>query len=162
MGTTFRRKQNRLPLEAYRGPGAYLLTLRCAAGATPSRPPRSLRRVYRLFGRLRTSAEKHNVHVVAYCFMPDHLHLLLEGTGESFIPDFVHDFKQKTGFMYQRAHSRTLWQKSYHDRVLRKEESLHDAARYIVANPVRKGLAARPEQYPYSGSFIVGEAIMEA
>jgi hypothetical protein len=41
-----------------------------------------------------------------------------------------------------------LWQKGYHDRALRRDEDLQQAARYIVANPLRAGLVKRLGDYP--------------
>ena len=94
--------------------------------------------------------------------MPDHLHLLVEGSEASDLPVFVKDFKQRTGFQYRRARGQSLWQKSYYDHILRTEEDVHGVARYIVGNPVRAGLVAAANDYPYCGSFVWGEAIMEA
>jgi hypothetical protein len=45
----------------------------------------------------------------------------------------------------------TLWQPGYWERVLRAEEDSVDCALYIFANPVRRGLARSPAEYPYSG-----------
>jgi len=42
-----------------------------------------------------------------------------------------------------------IWQPGYHDRALRKEEDLVAAARYLVANPVRKGLVKEAIEYPH-------------
>ncbi len=41
-----------------------------------------------------------------------------------------------------------LWQPGFHDRAIRKEEDLQAVARYIVANPVRAGLAGKVGDYP--------------
>ena len=45
-----------------------------------------------------------------------------------------------------------LWQPSFHDRVLRDDESDLHVLRYILWNPVRAGLVERPEDYPFLGS----------
>lgn len=42
-----------------------------------------------------------------------------------------------------------LWQRAYHDHALRSEESLREVARYIIANPLRAGLAHRIGDYPF-------------
>ena len=159
MGTTFRRKQNRLPLGVYRGAAAYFLTLRCPGNTAPFSDSDL---VSSCLDVLQSCSVKHHVSVHAYCFMPDHLHLLIEGTEGAFVPDFVKEFKQLTGYAYRRRHSRSLWQKSYYDHVLRKEEAIWDVARYVVANPVRRGLVSQPSHYPHSGSFVWGGAVMEA
>jgi putative transposase len=111
---------------------------------------------------LRTCAEKHGFAVLAYCFMPDHLHLLVEGGAGSDAQQFVKDFRQRTGYAYRRVSGEPLWQKSYYDHVLRKEEDVREAARYVLGNPVRAGLVLAAKDHPYSGSFVWREAIMEA
>lgn len=95
--------------------------------------------------------------VWAYCFMPDHLHLLIEGMKEnSDMKRFVSRFKQKSGYEFKKKYGLTLWQKSYYDHVLRREEDLLKACYYIWANPLRKGLVENWKDYPYSGSFVEG------
>ena len=105
-------------------------------------------------------ATRTHFEVVAYCFMPDHLHLLVQTTAEADLVAFVRLFKQRSGYAYRRLtrDPEVLWQKSYYDHVLRREESLRDAARYIWGNPVRAGLVEDARHYPYSGSFTLGEA----
>jgi hypothetical protein len=46
-----------------------------------------------------------------------------------------------------------LWQPSYYDHVLRKDEDTLNVARYILDNPVRKGLVKHFLEYGFSGSF---------
>ena len=59
------------------------------------------------FGRwsasqLAESARLTNFDVLAYCFMPDHTHLLIQGTEDSsFLVAFVQNFKQRTAFRFQ-------------------------------------------------------------
>ena len=159
MPSAFRRKRNRLPPKVYRGAGAYSLTLACAHRKTAF-ADKGL--AESCIETLRTCAESHGFAVLAYCFMPDHVHLLIEGGDGSDVPRFVKDFRQRTGYEYRRATGETLWQKSYYDHVLRKEEDLREAARYVVGNPVRAGLVVAAEDHPYSGSFAWSEAIMEA
>lgn len=43
----------------------------------------------------------------------------------------------------------SLWQVNYFDHALRAEEDLAETARYIVANPLRKGLVRRLGDYPH-------------
>ena len=61
--------------------------------------------------------------ILAYCFMPDHLHLLAEAEAdESDLIRFAHAVKQRTGFEYRRRAGRLLWQKGYFEHVLRDDE----------------------------------------
>jgi len=102
---------------------------------------------------LQTSAIKHRFGIPAYCFMPDHLHLLAVGQRpESNLKEFAHHFKTVSGFRYKRLTGRHLWQISYHDRVLRREEDLEAVADYIWCNPVRAGLAPDAASYAFSNA----------
>jgi REP element-mobilizing transposase RayT len=85
--------------------------------------------------------------------MPDHVHLLTEGTTqESDLCRFVSSFKQSSGFMFSRERAGRLWQSGYYDRVLRDDEATVIVVRYILDNPVRAGLVMKFSDYPYSGS----------
>ena len=87
--------------------------------------------------------------------MSDHVHLLVEGIAEdSDLQRFVARCKQLTGFRYRQTTGERLWQESYHDHVLRDDEETWRAARYILENPVRVGLAVRFEDYAFCGSDV--------
>jgi putative transposase len=92
--------------------------------------------------------------VIAYCFMPDHLHLLIEGaTGAADFREFMRLFKQRSSFQWKRSCGGDLWQRGYYDHVLREDEDIIGVARYVLANPVRAGLVEDPTTYPFLGSF---------
>ncbi|HUU56658.1 MAG TPA: transposase, partial [bacterium] len=91
-------------------------------------------------------------------FMPDHVHLLVEGNEEADLIKFVREFKQRTAYNYKKATGRTLWQRSFYDRILRGDEGTQAVACYIWNNPVRKGVAASALEYPFIGSFVVSVA----
>jgi putative transposase len=102
---------------------------------------------------LRSSLE-HQFAVIAYCFMPDHLHLLIEGESESSnCRDFIARAKQYSGYRHAARFKERLWQRYGFERVLRKDETTAIVARYILENPIRAGLVTRIEDYPYAGSF---------
>ena len=63
-------------------------------------------------------------------------------------------FKQMTGFRYRQATGSFLWQEGYYDHVLRDDDATIDKAHYILANPVRAGLALTPRDYPGCGSGV--------
>jgi putative transposase len=104
---------------------------------------------------------------LAYCFMPDHVHLLLEGTqpDADLIP-FVKDAKQRSGHWYSATKGGRLWQQGYFEHVLREDEDSLRVVRYILANPVRARLVGSMEDYPFAGSDVftmeqIGEAIAD-
>ena len=103
--------------------------------------------------------------------MPDHLHLLVEGEADNAdLKQYISLFKQISGYKYAQDLTQRfsadekpkLWQTSFYDHVLRKEEDLVDVAKYIFDNPVRKGLADHYSEYSYSGSFVLDSGLREA
>jgi len=148
---TGRPTSPRLPGFGYRGAFRYFLTL-----CTYERKP--------VFGgawpydetliRLSRTAGKYDVAVLAYCFMPDHLHLLVEGDEEGDLAEFVRVFKQLTSYRFRREGRGALWQRSYYDRVLRADEDAGAVVRYILNNPVRRRLVDDARDYPFLGSFV--------
>jgi putative transposase len=102
--------------------------------------------------------------VVAYCFMPDHVHLLVEGqSDDSDCKRFIARAKQYSGFYYQAEFGGQLWQRYGYEHVLRDDEAMVSVARYILENPVRAQLAASVQDYPFSGSEVYSvEQLLEA
>jgi putative transposase len=106
-----------------------------------------------VFEQIVRAASDERFAIVAYCFMPDHVHLLVEGlTDGSDCLAFIRRAKQFSGFYFKKAHGQRLWQRYGFERVLRNDESMLSVARYILENPVRAGLVARVEDYPFVGS----------
>jgi REP element-mobilizing transposase RayT len=86
---------------------------------------------------------------LAAVVMPDHLHwLLADGTG---LPGIVRRFKSfSTERAWAAGHEGRLWQRSFFDGVVRTEEMLRLAARYLLSNPVAARLAATWSEYPWT------------
>lgn len=103
--------------------------------------------------RLKESASRYCFYVIAYTFMPDHLHILVRGEEGSDLKRFGRHFKQTSGYDFKKRHGEPLWHLSYYDHILRKDEDIMATARYILENPVRKGLVKEFRDYPFSGSF---------
>jgi len=95
-------------------------------------------------------ARSEKFNILTYCFMPDHLYLLVIGQDDrSDARKFVRLFKQKSGYWFKKNYNKNLWHISYYDHVLRKEESMESVALYILENPVRKGLVSDYREYPF-------------
>ena len=87
--------------------------------------------------------------------MSDHLHLLVEGqSDDADLIAFARDIKQRVAYRQLRTRRERVWQKGYYERVLRDDEATLTVARYILANPVRKGLVREPRDYAFSGSAV--------
>jgi putative transposase len=103
---------------------------------------------------LSRTADDQRFSVMAYCFMPDHVHLLVEGIHPAAdFREFVRIFKQRSSFAWKRRNGMALWQRSYFEHVLRDDEDTIGVAKYILENPVRGNLVERPEDYPFLGSM---------
>lgn len=104
--------------------------------------------------QLLQSSSRNKFEVIAYCFMPDHLHLLVQGVADdSNLLEFMRVFKQTSAYHWKAAFGGQLWQRSYFEHVLRENESPLKAARYLLANPLRAGMVSRVEDYPFLGSM---------
>ena len=104
------------------------------------------------------------ISLLAYCFMPDHVHLLVEGTEAAADGQrFIRLAKQYSGYQWRRRSEGPLWQRYGYERVLRSDEDARGVTRYILENPVRAGLVISAGEYPYSGSAMYSiESLLDA
>jgi putative transposase len=111
--------------------------------------------VERATAQLRRTARAHAYALSAWCFMPDHLHVVIEALASwANSEKFALTFKQRSAFAHASAGGGHLWQRGFHDRLLRDNEKVWEMACYVLENPVRAGLVAHPADYPFSGSEI--------
>jgi putative transposase len=145
-----KRKRIRLAPEQYRGRGIYFLTFCCEDRRSVFATARHAEWAQ---DRLCKSASLNFFLVHAWCVMPDHLHVLLQGTADACdVIYFAARFKQRTGFEARSRIAGPLWQTHFYDHIVKPNEPLERVAWYIWQNPVRKGMCAAPHLYPYSGS----------
>jgi putative transposase len=142
-------KKPRLKNFEYSGPNIYFVTLRTAKNKEVFTTELSVSETHAI---LKTCTNKHAFGIIAYCYMPDHLHVLIEGKQESNLKKFMKEFKQRTSYLHKMKEGTYLWQQSYYDHILRNTESFIRVGRYIVNNPVRAKLVKDFQDYPYIGS----------
>jgi len=94
--------------------------------------------------------EQKKAQTLAYVLMPDHLHWLLQLQQNADISNVVKIIKTLSALEINRHLKRkgALWQPGFHDHALRNEEDIQGIARYIVANPLRAGIAEKIGDYP--------------
>ena len=135
---------------SYFGPHRYFLTFCTRSRARIFTDPAI---VSETVEQIRRTSQDERFALLAYCVMPDHVHLLVEGSSEtSDLRRFVKLAKQRSGAQHALKHGGALWQEGYHDRVLRAEDDMRLIARYILENPVRAGLVQHATEYAFSGS----------
>ncbi len=78
------------------------------------------------------AADGCDFQILAYCFMPDHAHLLVVGcTPAAHLPRFAKLARQRSAILFKRDTAGTLWQPGYFERVLRADEHVAVVAKYI-------------------------------
>jgi putative transposase len=98
--------------------------------------------------------------------MPDHIHLLVNEPDRRTLADALKSLKQsvsrrlidhqdrggpfKPDFGLSGVKAEHFWQKRYHDFNIRDHDQFVEKLRYIHRNPVKAGLCARPEDWPWS------------
>ncbi len=106
-----------------------------------------------VLSQFRQSAANEDMSITAFCFMRDHVHLLVTARTEgSDMRRFAADAKQRTAYNHSRLKGERLWQRGYYDHVLRDDESALAVIKYIVSNPVRAGFTRVLGEYPFCGS----------
>ena len=98
------------------------------------------------------AAHKHGLAIHAYVWMTNHVHLLATpGFDDSISKTFQsvgRRYVQYFNYTYKR--SGTLWEGRYRATVVDSERYLLTLMRYIELNPVRAGMVAMPQEYPWS------------
>lgn len=97
------------------------------------------------------STEMWNLHISAYCLMPNHYHLLVQ-TPDANISRCM---RHINGVYTQRFNSRhrsegQLFRGRYKAILVSADDYLLRLVRYIHRNPVKAGLAEKPEDYVWS------------
>ena len=88
-----------------------------------------------------SEAYNNSVKITKYVIMPNHIHMILvinaEESGQTqFAPTIPRILKQFKGSVTKQI-GFSLWQKSYHDRIIRDESEYQKICRYIDKNPER-------------------------
>jgi REP element-mobilizing transposase RayT len=156
-----KEKRHRLPRESYKGTISVAFTLCLEKGVTDvatdvaSGFSLSEIEIVNAFREILNSiVAKTGCVVPVYCFIPDHQHLIITGTqNESDIWKTMVSYKQKTGFWMSRNKPEIRWQKDFYDRIIRTNEDVATQVRYVLDNPVRKGLVSSWEEYPFKGAI---------
>ena len=105
----------------------------------------------RFLGTLKKYRDQCGYKVYAYCFMGNHVHLLLKEGKE----DLAHSFKRIAGsyvYWYNQKYDRCghLFQDRFRSEAITDDGHYLTVLRYIHQNPVKAGLCKRSQDYPHS------------
>ena len=85
-----------------------------------------------------------------FVIMPDHIHALLTPAPQISIERVMQFIKG--GFSYRMKSRSAVWQESFTNHRIRDVDDYEHHREYIRMNPVRAGLSATPQAYPYSSA----------
>jgi putative transposase len=118
------------------------------------RPFPSLQLACDAFGAYGARAQSFNIAVGRYVIMPDHLHLFVCGPHDFLLAEWVKGLKRSISNAFATETSRSRWQPGFFDHLIRNDESYGEKWNYVRANPVRAGLVANADDWPYQGELV--------
>jgi REP element-mobilizing transposase RayT len=91
--------------------------------------------------------------LLAWVIMPNHVHVLIEQVEGFRLDRILHAWKSFTANRINmlRGVRGRLWAREYYDRFIRDPAHFESAVAYIRSNPVKAGLVARAEDWPWLG-----------
>lgn len=107
-----------------------------------------------LLSTLGEAASQYRVAVHAYVLMDNHLHLLLTPPTADALSRMMQSLGRRYVGWFNARHQRsgTLWEGRFRAGLIEGERHLLACMRYIELNPVRAGLCAQAEQWPWSSA----------
>jgi putative transposase len=91
--------------------------------------------------------------LIAWVVMPNHVHLVLKPNRR--LSEIMRWLKTATATRANRLLGKradAFWQREYFDRWIRSNKELVAVVAYVEANPVAAGLAACPQEWPWSSA----------
>ncbi|MBI5658240.1 MAG: DUF1156 domain-containing protein [Nitrosomonadales bacterium] len=92
--------------------------------------------------------------LLAWCVMPNHVHVLIETQPGHSLSDVVHSWKSFTANIINRliGSEGPFWMPEYFDRFIRDDRHLQAVVEYIENNPINAGLADTPQAWRFSSA----------
>jgi putative transposase len=100
-------------------------------------------------------AVRYTLH--AWVVMPNHVHALLTPLGQHALGEILKSWKQFSALRAKRALNLAggrFWQPEAYDHWVRDAIEHERITRYILQNPVKARLCARPEDWPWSSAAV--------
>jgi len=98
----------------------------------------------------------YNLLCIGYCLMPDHIHLILNQRQDGLaVSNFMERVKSQSARYCKPVgypREQKFWRRRFDCMSLPGTRALQTKLRYVHWNPVRKGLVAEPQFYPWSSA----------
>jgi putative transposase len=117
----------------------------------PRRPKLGTAKARDAFERsLEQVRRQYRLYVTGYAAMPEHVHLLLSEPPDAPLAKALQSLKQSVARTLALRAAEPFWQARYYDFNVSSEHKRIEKLRYIHRNPVKRGLAAAPEDWAWS------------
>jgi putative transposase len=92
------------------------------------------------------------VQIIAYCFMPTHIHLILKQLSKNGISDYMRRILNSYSSYFNTLHQRRgpLWESRFKNVLVKDNEQLLHLTRYAHLNPVTAHLCNNPNKWQFS------------
>jgi putative transposase len=111
----------------------------------------SERNVTLLIDVLRSLVAERKFNLHDFVIMPDHVHLLLTVEDEMTIEKAMQLIKGRFShrLSHECGHKGEVWQRGFSEAQVMNRDSFESYRSYIAENPVKAGLAATADEYPF-------------
>jgi len=108
--------------------------------------------------RLDLYKEKHQVSIICYCLMPNHVHFLIRQNTDKPIYKFIQSLHTSYSMYFNKKYDKVghIFQGRFMQKNINYDEYLLHLSRYIHLNPLLAGIVKRIEDYNWSsyGEYI--------
>ena len=99
---------------------------------------------------LERARRSYGFYVLGYVVMPEHVHLLVTEPERARLSTAIQMLKQMVSQKLPRQDGSAFWQPRYYDFNVWSTAKRVEKLKYIHRNPVKRGLATRPEDWEWS------------
>lgn len=103
-------------------------------------------------GLLDEARKRHAVHLLAFCVMPNHFHLVAHVEEVAELSAFMQWWLTSHVRRHQKRHANTghIWQGRFKSFPIQDDEHLLTVLKYVLLNPPRAGLARSPWEWRWT------------
>jgi REP element-mobilizing transposase RayT len=93
--------------------------------------------------------------LIAWCIMPNHVHVLLETFPGYPLDRVLHSWKSFTSQVANKLLARNgpFWAREYYDRYIRDDQHFTQTVSYIEQNPVKVGFVKDAKEWAFGSAY---------
>lgn len=96
--------------------------------------------------------KKYDFSLVAYCLMPNHIHLIVKQNSEFSTASFMSSLHTSYSMIFNKKYKTVghLFQDRFKQKIICGDDYMKKLVAYVHLNPVKDGLCAFPKEYKWS------------